>query len=102
MFHVLSWGIPYALLMTGSPAVFTSNFTDPGPFLREGFEGCSDSNHRCWCELSTRMMDSFKSIRNLYRVFPFRSLFSNKPLNSHATVAKESLSMNVLIWGLGI
>ena len=30
MFHVLSWGIPYALLMTGSPVVFTNNFTDSG------------------------------------------------------------------------
>lgn len=34
MFHVLSWGIPYALLMTGSPAVFTSHFTDPGAMLQ--------------------------------------------------------------------
>lgn len=30
MFHVLSWGIPYALLLTGSPVVFSNNFTDPG------------------------------------------------------------------------
>lgn len=30
MFHVLSWGIPYACLMTGSPVVFNNNFTDPG------------------------------------------------------------------------
>ena len=30
MFHVLSWGIPYALLMTGAPVTFTNRFTDPG------------------------------------------------------------------------
>ena len=34
MFHVLSWGIPYALLMTGSPVVFSNNFTDPGQMLQ--------------------------------------------------------------------
>ncbi|CAJ1382252.1 unnamed protein product [Effrenium voratum] len=34
MFHVLSWGIPFALLMTGATAVFTSNFTDPGSMLQ--------------------------------------------------------------------
>lgn len=34
MFHVLSWGIPYALLMTGSPVVFTNNFTDSGQMLQ--------------------------------------------------------------------
>eukprot|EP00435_Cladocopium_sp_Y103_P017383 s66_g4.t1 len=31
MFHVLSWGIPYALLMTGAPVAFTNRFTDAGP-----------------------------------------------------------------------
>jgi len=34
MFHVLSWGIPYALLMTGAPVVFTNNFTDSGQMLQ--------------------------------------------------------------------
>ena len=41
MFHVLSWGIPYALLMTGSPVVFSNNFTDPGAvfFFRQNKMG---------------------------------------------------------------
>lgn len=34
MFHVLSWGIPYALLMTGAPVTFTNRFTDPGNMLQ--------------------------------------------------------------------
>jgi len=34
MFHVLSWGVPFNVLMTGCRAVFTSNFTDAGSMLQ--------------------------------------------------------------------
>ncbi|CAE7209765.1 dmdB [Symbiodinium natans] len=34
MFHVLSWGVPFNILMMGCRAVFTSHFTDPGSLLQ--------------------------------------------------------------------
>lgn len=34
MFHVLSWGVPFCLLMTGARAVFNSRFMDPPSILK--------------------------------------------------------------------
>lgn len=33
MFHVLSWGVPFVLLMLGTRTVFNSRFMDPGTLL---------------------------------------------------------------------
>lgn len=33
MFHVLSWGVPFVVMMTGSRVVFNNNFMDPASIL---------------------------------------------------------------------
>ena len=58
MFHVLSWGIPYALLMTGSPVVFTNNFTDSGEPVLGKNNGWGSASHLCFQKYQ---MDGFWS-----------------------------------------